>query len=831
MKKIISSVLSLMLFVTCFSCAGVNASEISAGGSRPARGETAFSPLVDSGFITALENEKFTLYYRESDANTALLNKATGFVWYSNPQQIDEASSGTKIKSQLLFRYYKNNAVETMDSYEFGIEEQNIPEYTIENNSLSIAYKVGSTGFTTDMLPAAMVKESMEKNILSKLSEEDKAVILERYTFYSAKDMDEETLKVIEINFPAIRKHDLYVFNSSTPAYIAESIYDAFVKAGYSVGDLDRYCGESGVINRYEEKPFFEAELKYSLTENGLTVELDPQKVGYSESFKPISVEILPYFGAALKGTEGYMLVPDGSGAVIETDNGKIGVNAYNKAIYEVDNITNADTSAGYIQLTSLPFFGMASGSGSFIASIDEGYEAAGISAEVSGSNTSFNKVNPYFTLFTSEMFNFSANKLDTYLKYSDKIFSGNIKINYMFTDGYSDYSELAYVYRQHLKNNGVLKYTDTVANDMNISFVGTAEITKSFLGIPYKHMASYTTLEQAEEILSKLSLKNADVRLTDFVQGGSNQKNAASLKLQKSVGKAKRIQSLYDNTETVYLSMFAQYQSNARKSDSAISISQEVAYKLQYNLINGKMETQRYAFLMSSKLLEKYSEKLAKQTEKYNIEAVNLRDIGYELNSDFREDSEQDRNDARIAAQKYMENLSKTAKISVDKGSVFSLPYADKIWDIPMESSNYLIEDYSVPFYQMVISGSVAYVAPAINEGSETVYRFLKCVEYGAQPQFTLTYNDLDGVIYYKEDYFGYNYENHIDTIKQLAVKYSTVSEAVSGNAIVRHKNFGGNTAVTEYENGVKIYVNYTENSQTAEGNLIPPNDFLIVK
>ena len=834
MKKRLLSVLSMLLSITMlFSAGAVNVYAVN--GREEATQQS--SVLSSNGFAGVLENERFSLYYRESDANIALLNKNTGYIWYSNPQTLDEFSTGTKIKSQLAFQYYKNDTyLEVMDNYDYGIEDGNVPKYEVEDGVLTLSFEIGDTGFSNEMLPPVILRKTMEKEILSKLDEVDQATILggvnKKYILYSKKELDKETYESIKHNFPIIDKHDIYVFNTSTPPYIAENVYKAFKKAGYNEEkDIERYSKETGVKAEFKEKPFFNAELKLSLNDNGLNVKLDPEDVEYSKDYKPVSVEILPYFGATFKDTDGYMLVPDGSGAVIEFNNGKTNVSTYNKPIYETDNSANAPESKGNIQLTSLPFFGIASKNGSFIASIDSGYEAASVLAEVSGSNTSFNKISTRYELFKSEFITFSMNSLDTVLKFAEDIFSSTISVDYIFTDSYATYSELAGIYRNHLIDNGVLKERKITHNDMNISFMGTTEVTKSFLGIPYKYMDAYTTLKNAEKILDKISVKKVDVRLIDFTEGGSSPKNVTSLKLQKSVGKIKNLSDLYDNTSTAYLSVFSQYQSSAKKRESAVALSAEVAYRLYYSLVNRKKETQKYSYLLSASLLDGYSKKIVKQASKYDVEAINLRDIGYELNRDLREGSELDRSEVRKLSQKYMSNLSKEVTLSVDKGSIFALPYVSKIWDIPMGSSNYFTEDYAVPFYQMVISGYVSYVTPAINEGSETVYEFLKCVEYGAEPQFTLTYKDLDNVNFYREDYYAYNYDNYIDTIKDMADKYSDVRDAVQSSYIVKHESFDGDTAVTEYANGVKLYVNYTDSQKTVQGHKVPAQDLLIIK
>ena len=113
-----------MLFATCFSCNGVI--NISAVNSNVKAVLPKDAPETQ-GYYSVTENDRFVLYYRDSDANLAVYNKATGYAWYSNPQVLDDASTGTKIKSQLAFRYYKNNAIVVMDNYDFGIEDKNMP--------------------------------------------------------------------------------------------------------------------------------------------------------------------------------------------------------------------------------------------------------------------------------------------------------------------------------------------------------------------------------------------------------------------------------------------------------------------------------------------------------------------------------------------------------------------------------------------------------------------------------------------------------------------------------------------------------------------------------
>ena len=49
------------------------------------------------------------------------------------------------------------------------------------------------------------------------------------------------------------------------------------------------------------------------------------------------SITVLPYFGAAGTKQQGYMFVPDGSGSIINLNNGKLDAYPYNETLYGID--------------------------------------------------------------------------------------------------------------------------------------------------------------------------------------------------------------------------------------------------------------------------------------------------------------------------------------------------------------------------------------------------------------------------------------------------------------------------------------------------------------
>ena len=82
---------------------------------------------------------------------------------------------------------------------------------------------------------------------------------------------------------------------------------------------------------------------------------------------------------------DGFLFVPDGSGAIINFNNGKTKVDAYSKEVYGED-ISRRSTNSPITSRTqkiSLPVFGLVSNGSGFLAEITDGAAVASINASV----------------------------------------------------------------------------------------------------------------------------------------------------------------------------------------------------------------------------------------------------------------------------------------------------------------------------------------------------------------------------------------------------------------------------------------------------------------
>lgn len=770
-----------------------------------------------------LQKGDYSLYF-DSDTAEIVVTSPEG-VWRSNPIDADKS---TKEKSQIIVYYYENRDLTAIDSFTGCISGEDKLDFEVSDDVLTVMYDIGDDAFTADALPTVLTKERMEKDILPALDEKERETVLKRFSLYERKKLDKNALKTVSLSFPSIEKYDLYI-RSKMPDYIAEEIYELFAKAGYTSDDLQRDCDQNGIENTYKPKPSFHIELEYSITNDGFKVYVDTKKITYNPDYKPCRIEILPYFGAGVN-EEAFMLVPDGCGAIIEFDNGKYNSSAYWKRFFNTDNALITEETEAESVPSVLPVFAISKSQGGFLATIDSGYEVAGISADVAGGNNTYNYVHAFFDIFSSDLVSLSSNEQDKFILTGERILGCPIEISYHFTGESPTYSDFALLYRDVLKSNGLLGKKRNNETEINLDLIGTAQITKRFLGVPYKTVASLTTYKQAKNIVEKLDGK-VSVNFIDSLKGGKLQYSASNLKLQSVLGKARDKAALQKKVETLSVAYYGQYATSIKKKDSAMTMSKSRAMLYNYDLISRYVNGADALGVIATSKLNNFAKQVSKSAKKNGIDAVTLMDLGYNLNSNFASDAFSDRYDARVAIQKYIKTISKTTEVSVNVGATHTLALVDKIKDIPVSSSGYHIEDYTVPFYQIAISGYVPYTVPSINLAADSTEQFLRAVELGAQLQFSWCYSLPDNLAGNGTEYYKYLYENSIKDSKAFCFSYLPLYKKIMGQSILSHSKIGEQQYKIEYENGVLVYVNYADTVVSIDGVEIAPKNFTYSK
>ena len=105
------------------------------------------------------------------------------------------------------------------------------------------------------------------------------------------------------------------------------------------------------------------------------------------------TVNLLPYFGTATTSDSGFLLVPDGLGAVINFNNGKNDCSAYEKKVYGTDESLPNDIVTSRSEQIYIPLIGMKRNDGAYMAFVSRGAADATVKAATAGIETGFNSI------------------------------------------------------------------------------------------------------------------------------------------------------------------------------------------------------------------------------------------------------------------------------------------------------------------------------------------------------------------------------------------------------------------------------------------------------
>jgi hypothetical protein len=166
-----------------------------------------------------------------------------------------------------------------------------------------------------------------------------------------------------------------------------------------------------------------------------------------------------------------------------------------------------------------------------------------------------------------------------------------------------------------------------------------------------------------------------------------------------------------------------------------------------------------------------------------------------------------------------------------LDGGNLYALPYADRLENVPLDSTGYDLSDETIPFYQIAAHGLVQYAGTPINLAADPRNQFLRSVEYGAIPTFTLTQNDTALLSRTTANYlWSGQFSIWKDELVQDYQSMQTLAE-LQGQFIVGHEQLAEDVYQTTFENGARVIVNYSDKNFSTNGVMVSAKDFVILK
>ena len=221
------------------------------------------------------------------------------------------------------------------------------------------------------------------------------------------------------------------------------------------------------------------------------------------------------------------------------------------------------------------------------------------------------------------------------------------------------------------------------------------------------------------------------------------------------------------------------------------------------------------YKLLKRSEIFDA-SNKLIKYLNKTSISGVSLDTLSNKLYSDYSNE--------KYYCKSGTDDIEKVFKnLRNEKFSVFSsnandyvAVYSDYIDNVPLSSSDYDAYDVDVPFYQMVFSNFVPMYSQNWGSASDDREMLLKVIESGIGISlYAAAEYDTEILSSPQKSMYSVSFDNLKSRMKQFEdARYFDYYSKIKDAAITDHIIINKDVRKTIFDNGVEVYVNYSENS-----------------
>ncbi len=563
--------------------------------------------------------------------------------------------------------------------------------------------------------------------------------------------------------------------------------------------------------------------LRLTLTDDGISATVDLGQIKEGERYLTQAIAILPFFDAGYREEDGFVLVPDGSGAIINFDNAKGNFQKYEQTVYGYDYAISRYSYSGKEQEVRMPIFGIAHADRFSLGAIRSGAADASVNAGSNNSKNQYNYAYAEFTVRTKDALiypNEARTDLDIYQL--DTPTAHLLAIDYQLAATEAPtYVDMAESYRAYLLKNNAISDDKVKSDAVYIDLYGATVRTKPKLGIPMQQEEILTTFAQAKEILTELheaGVPNVVVRYhkwsdaTIWGKMNKSQKPASCLGGRGGLNKLRDAVAEFGYTLYLDVNPIEIHQGGLFSffTDYAQGIRNYTAEIYPYNACTSiQDDTQKVTYLLKRDLIQQKLAAVAKDVDRLNVTGLSLSGIETIYN-DFR-DRGTNRDMTMIEMQAGVEAY--TGSLMVQNGNIYTLKNAAHIVNAPTSSSGFDITDAGIPFYQIVLHGLISYGNEANNASPDTKAAFLRSLESGASLRFVWTAAPADVLVGSDDDdlyYANYNFwkKEALQMITQSADYY----KSIVGHTITDHRKLAENVYCTVYDNGVYLVVNYSD-------------------
>lgn len=806
-------------------------------------GDDAQWRIADKEETIVLSNGKVELEMQTATTHFTVKDLSGEEQYKSVPDNIEEIYSSetdARITSEISLVYYNKDSTKlVMTSTTDSVQNGNYEVRQKDGTTLRVYYTMGVSA--TLFVPQVLTKEAFEVTISgsSALSSSQIRRLARYYDLYSAADQSAQTDYADKLGlYPILAEKDLYILKDNVDQMKKTEITEYMALADYTAEDYASLLNELKIEQGESDEAGFTIPVEYSLTEDGFTAKILMDKVvEFSPKYPLSQIDLLEYFSSCPAEAKGYFLVPDGCGALIQM-NQKEG--DYSQKLYGNDAAVQSSSKPQLSKSALLPVFGMAKGSSGLMGIVEKGAETATLHA---GTISASNPQNTIFTSFTVRELDVTDIGIDrnipVYNLYSKHLLRISPQVRYVLLEkSKADYVSMAAYARQYYLQTGKLAATQSGSSSLFLDYVCIAAQDATILGIPYTDSILLSTIEGITGQLASSELEDVSVRLLGYSDEGATHRINNVFTLSRKVGSSEQLLDLssYLQNQNGRLYLEADFQRVYRdrltdhfsvKADTAQYLNRSIVVDNAYDRVTRAY----YNSYLSSYLLSPVQYPvvaggfLSSLKNTFGADSglgISYTSAGSLLPGDYGKRRDLD----RTATARWIEEVLASAKesnaaVATEAGNDFVLPYVDQLVNVPLVSSEFEITSDSVPFYQLVVHGSVDYTGTAMNLSVDPETNLLRSLEYGADLYWKLMVGEdyLFSGTAYETTLYSMNASKNLDKITGLYKKLGDYLKNINGTAMANHEKLADQVYRTTYANGSWVIVNYGEKDIVADG------------
>lgn len=547
------------------------------------------------------------------------------------------------------------------------------------------------------------------------------------------------------------------------------------------------------------------------------------------------AISITPYFVSGRLGDNGYLFIPDGSGATVGFNTDNIASDSYSRPIYgeEPTNVTRDWYLEAKEQGIRFPVIGAVRNDSAIMAIAETGAEFGSVKANACGQQSSHANVYVSYSVLNSVEYDLGT--------YTTLLFDKNEKEAPTFTTRYyflsgenANYSGMARQYRDYLKTKYSL-VEKGVSDKFYTDIYGGVVRRVATLGVPHDKFLALTTAEELEVMVNTMREKGvADITVrfrnwnTDELNGrrvnGAAVNSALSFKKLKDIEGATVYPAVLE-LETYNKGGFFDALANATYSITGLPFSVKGYYK------SNLRENDEVTYFVAATKLQTNAQKLYTSLKKKGFSNIALGDVTSDLYSDYRDNGYMRDYSMKTALSLIEKAKTDFSGFMADSANDYAAIGADVVYNAPVSHSSQDILERSVPFYTMALGSLTECVAPALNGESASDDLALLAAASGAYISYAFMNEEASELLSTELKYLSnMNFDSLLIEAMADYAKMQSIYSAAKGSRIYSHEYITDTLTVTKYENGAEVYVNFSNDTVSFDGVTVEAGTFAVV-